>query len=261
MSLLKEIDSFIQHFVQKCVQVIVQSRLGTEKTHTRCNPKGKDWFNLGINDFKDILEQTTKCLKHTSGQSSNQSLFFLKKDWKICCEILLKNSDGLSIALEYWVFTNSPLNLETDAKISHSFVCDIYLKMSNVIKSLIVLTRSLPGFKLSCKGQSADSYVICYRVFKHTDEFNDFGLSPECLKNYSPNKTVGVLDTSLNKLSLSLVYRTNMNINSESEINMSLKNDDSKFLFKDDHFKKEDDPKMLSVVQSIKPAFATTESN
>src|SRR6218665_397019 len=109
---LKDIDTFLQQFVQKCIQVIVQSRLGgSERTQTKCNPEGKDWFNLDIQDIKDIVDQTAKCLKSISaGQSLNQSLYFLKNNWNICCEISLKNSEGLSLVLEYWILSAKTLS-------------------------------------------------------------------------------------------------------------------------------------------------------
>ena len=66
---VKDLEKFVRHFVLKCVQVIVQSRLGSKPIKTISNPRGNDWFNLAINDIKDINDQTKKCLESIGEQS------------------------------------------------------------------------------------------------------------------------------------------------------------------------------------------------
>ncbi|OTF80981.1 autophagy-related protein 13-like protein, partial [Euroglyphus maynei] len=143
---IKDIDKFISQFV------IVESRLGSsQRTKTKCNPNGKDWFNLDIIEMKDVYENAQKCLKQLS---NGQQMFFVQKEWKICCEILLKNADNISITLEYWIFSNQPLMNEKDIfeqKRMDEFsqkVYEIFIRMSNMIKSLIVLTRSTPAYRI-----------------------------------------------------------------------------------------------------------------
>lgn len=260
---LKDIDAFIQHFVQKCVQVIVQSRLGTERTQTKCKPDGKDWFNLDIHDIKDIVDQTAKCLKLISSQSSTQSLFFVKKNWKICCEISLRNSDGISLVLEYWIFSNTTLSITQElpeTKLSQ-LVYQILNRMSYFIKSLIVLTRSTPAYKLSSKGQSADSYVICYRIYPCDDNFlSSIMDSVNPTNQFSPLKHLGTIRSFYNELSISLIYRTSMNMNSDSKISAMSKNEkyicdknDLLLSVKDDHFKPESNENVLDVKEIFKP--------
>lgn len=302
---VKDIDTFTQHFIQKCVQVIVQSRLGSERTQIQSNPNGKDWFNLGINDYADVHEQTFKCLKNiglpasssttlssSSGNSiqqpqqsslSQSSTNIVKKQWKVCCEILLRNSDGISLALEYWVFSNfacSPGADGDDGKLSHQ-VSQIFNRMSNMLKSLIVLTRATPAYKLSFRGQSADSYVICYRVFKCDDDFlNNFTDSTASIgssgahqsHHFSSVKHLGTIQCSCNELTVSFIYRNNMNIacDSASEIvNMAMLrnsvstrtiNDLLLLPVKEDHFKKEEvDYKfdVTDIFKPLNPAFAS----
>ena len=108
---VKDLEKFVRHFVLKCVQVIVQSRLGSKTIKTQSNPKGNDWFNLAINDIKDINEQTKKCLESIgeqidSNQKTTNSLITIKNDWKICCEISMKTTEGNSMTLEYWFVSN-----------------------------------------------------------------------------------------------------------------------------------------------------------
>lgn len=262
---LKDIDTFIQHFVQKSVQVIVQSRLGTEKrTQTKSKPNGKDWFNLDITDLKDIFDQTTKCLRLISGQSGNQSSCFVKKNWKICCEISLRNSDGITLDLEYWIFSNVVLTSTQevqDSKLSQ-LVYSILNRMSSMLKAILVLTRSTPAFKLSSKGQSADSYVICYRVFQCDDSlFTSIMDSVNQTNNFSQVKPLGSIKSFCNELSISLIYRTNMNRNSEESNDQATetvedKNCDKRHLLlpvKDDHFKSIVDDIKFDVAELFKP--------
>jgi len=271
---VKDIDAFIQHFLQKCVQIIVQSRLGNERTQTKCNPKGKDWFNLDIRDFKDIVDQMTKCLKTvTSSESTGQNLFFVSQDWKICCEILLQNSDGTTLVLEYWIFSNSVLNAKqelSEAKLSQH-VYQILNRMSSMLKSLIVLTRSTPAYKLSSKGQSADSYVICYRVYQCQDSFlaNIVDTTTSPSSKFSSLKTLGTIKSYYNELTVSLLYRTSMNMDSDSNILPATKIGDELcdknellLSLKDDHFKAEEEESestfdVMDILKPLNPAFAS----
>uniref|UniRef100_A0A6P6XTI3 Autophagy-related protein 13-like n=2 Tax=Dermatophagoides pteronyssinus TaxID=6956 RepID=A0A6P6XTI3_DERPT len=299
---LKDIDKFISQFVHKCTQVIVQSRLGnSQRTKTKCNPNGKDWFNLDIVDIKDVYENAQKCLKH---MSCGQQMFFVQKEWKICCEILLKNADNISITLEYWIFSNHPLINEKDfeQKRMDEFsqkVYEIFIRMSNMIKSLIVLTRSTPAYRLSSKGQSADSYVICYRIYPLMKDNADFiHRLTDQTRHYSPLKTIGVIRSDVNELSLSFIYRIDMNVTSESEIEnltqlnetaknnndnnqyfddeeednyivnankqLSTEDDEIQLSMKDDHFKIDltNEPlDMFDIIKPLNPAFASKDLN
>src|SRR6266487_1649695 len=110
---INELDKFVRHFVLKSVQIIVQSRLGGEKVATLCNPRGNDWFNLSINDIKDINEQTKKCLENVGEKDKGVDDtgvpgvgMTIKSDWRICCEISVKTNEGDVLSLEYWFITN-----------------------------------------------------------------------------------------------------------------------------------------------------------
>ncbi|KAI1301527.1 Autophagy-related protein 13 [Halotydeus destructor] len=103
----KELDKFTRHFVQKAVQIIVQSRLGGDRIKTDCNKNGNDWFNIAIHDIRDVKEQANKCIdtlgsepesSATSEESSSKDKFFsLATDWRLCCEISLKTTEGESM--------------------------------------------------------------------------------------------------------------------------------------------------------------------
>lgn len=260
-------DTFIQNFIQKSVQIIVQSRLGTKSVNSKCNPNGKDWFNLDICYLKDVDEQTGECLKKAAEKNPSQSFFFIKSEWKICCEISLRNSDGISLFLEYWVFSNTVFDENSDVQ-NTNIAQDAYYLMGNMLKSLISLTRATPAYKLSFKGQSADSYVICYRVYECDDNFQSEILDADQLNHFSSIKSLGSIKSICNEISISLRYRTDMNINSESEIKNIAQIDENlyssteMFTVKDDHFKKVENNKfdIKDIFQPINPAFASEKT-
>lgn len=289
---LNDINSLIQYFIQKSVQVIVQSRLGTKtnSNESKSNQEIKDLFNLDIKDYKDVAEQTNKCLKQTFSHLQTPGLYFIKKDWKICCEISLKNSDGFSIVLEYWMFYNS-LPREKDFEINHNsanknqnnsnkiaqVMHETFIRMSTMIKSLIVLTRSTPAYKISCKGQNADSYVICYRVYQFDENFVQSHQQQQTLNrgknHFSSMKTIGSIKCFQNEITISFIYRTDMNIISESEIKNLVKNEEQELssiyntnnsngslIIKEDHFKKEvNEIDMFDLIKPLNPAFVVSD--
>lgn len=103
-SLCKDLDKFTKHFIIKTIQVIVQSRIGGNKRlKTECKPNGNDWFNININDIPEVSEQTKSALDFEG--------FTVRSNWRVCCEISLKTSDGTRVLLEHWILSNrSKLN-------------------------------------------------------------------------------------------------------------------------------------------------------
>ena len=256
---VKDLEKFVRHFVLKCVQVIVQSRLGSKTIKTESNPKGNDWFNLAINDIKDINEQTKKCLESIGQQIDNNqqnntnSLITIRNDWKICCEISMKTTEGNSMTLEHWFVSNESYSPTEEQSVVQPLpqssptliIYNLYNKMSLMLKSLITLTRATPAYKLSQKGQSADSYVICYRVYRCDSESNIFSNEEE-IQHFSAVKQLGSIRSAFNELFISFIYRTDLSIDSK-EVNennaiksSSVPKSPQLLPLKSDHFKKED---------------------
>lgn len=265
---VKDLEKFVRHFVLKCVQVIVQSRLGSKPIRTQSNPKGNDWFNLAINDIKDINDQTKKCLEsigehlNSSDKQLNNSLITIKNDWKICCEISLKTTDGNSLILEYWFVSNEAVaTRETErpggAQVGGQgqpgnapnsptlIIYNLYNKMSLMLKSLISVTRATPAYKLSQRGQSADSYIICYRVYR-CDSFSANLPNEEESPHFSSLKNLGSIRSAFNELFISFIYRTDLTIDSKAvnealNANITSVPKSPQLLpLKKDHFKKEE---------------------
>lgn len=260
---LHELEKFVRFFVQKSVQVIVQSRLGLETIQTNCNPTGKDWFSLNVPDIKEVTESTKKCLDSIGSDGTTENTantkFTLTRDWKICCEISLNNSDGDSMSLEYWVFSNEALYSSVEnQKIASADIYDVYNRMGLLLKSIISLTRVTPARKLSTKGQGADTYVICYRVFSTELSTDQLIGSVNDRKRYSTEIKLGSVGNQFSRLSVLFTYRTSVTSDPTGDTNL--------MPVKVDHFTAEM-PKVHTTNTSDslcfdkrRPAFATVES-
>lgn len=207
---LNELDKFTRIFIQKSIQVIVQSRLGGERLQTRCDPRGKDWFNLSIPDDREVTERIQKCFDTIASDFDGQRLT-VTRGWQVCCEISLKNSDGESMVLEYWLFTNeslvsSPRARVTDAK---DEVFTIFNRLTLLLKSIITLTRATPIYKISNSGQGPETFVICYRIFDTAGPIEDL-IEQKDKNRYSRVIRLGNVSSQCSRIAVSFSYRTNM---------------------------------------------------
>lgn len=220
---LHEVENYVRHFVQKSVQVVVHSRLGLDIVQCNGNSTGKEWFSLKIPDLKEVTVSTKKCLDSlaTEDPEHSNSKFTLTHDWKICCEISLNNSDGESMSLEYWVFSNEALYSSIgQQKVADDETFDIYNRMGLLLKSIISLTRVTPARKLSSKGQGADTYVICYRVFSTELTTDQLISSVSDRKRYSPEIKLGSVGTPFSRLSVYFTYRTSVTSDPTTDANL-----------------------------------------
>jgi hypothetical protein len=205
----------VKSFVIKSVQCIVESRLGGSRVRTVGRPTGKEWFYIALNDYPDVTESTKRALQaivdECDGISVNLQL--IQSDWRVCCEILLKTNDGETVTLEYWTIENR--SLAADRSVTGSVTFDrtstlfhSYNQMSILLKSIISLSRALPAHKIT-ENQSAESYVICYRVYK-CDQSLDQLLTKDEIGCYSGIHRVGSVRTEHNELYVNSAYRTEM---------------------------------------------------
>lgn len=263
---LKELNKFVRHFILKSVQIIVQSRLGSKRISSQCNPTGNDWFNLAINDIKDINEQTKRCLESICNESEQtlngiENSLKVTNEWQICCEVSLKTNEGDSMVLEYWYFTNKPIDANSDAiTVAHQgslpiVIYNVYNRMSLMLKSLITLTRATPAYKLSCRGQSADSYVICYRVYHCEPDFDVFINETDGFTSPIP---LGTVKTEHNELNVSVNYRVDMSFGYKNvQENRALQKSPKLLPVKKDHFK-EERIQQRDINKPLMAAFATS---
>lgn len=117
-----------------------------------------------------------------------------------------------------------------------STIYSIYNKMSLTLKTLITTTRVSPAFQLASRGQSSNSYVVCYRIYACSPESNadtrhknasldqltlerppvtsildikDF-VDHEESEQFSPFTKLASIRSDLNELDISFCYRTDM---------------------------------------------------
>lgn len=251
-SAVTELDKFTRFFLQKAVQVIVQSRLGAQRVKTTCNPVGNDWFNLAIPDLKEIGEEIKRCTDHMNG---GKGVTILHR-WNVCCEISLKTSEGNSMLLENWLLANEPLseeartvasNLSEEARtVTSSQSLTVYSRMSLLLKSIIALTRATPAYRISCRDQSTE-LVICYRVFETTDPMETIRDTKD---KFSPETIIGTVSSNFNNLTMSLTYRKDMSTTQSRTESANL------MPLKPDHFK--DNQIMDRSSRRRVPAFASS---
>ncbi|CAG0895723.1 unnamed protein product, partial [Cyprideis torosa] len=161
------------------IQAIVQSRLG-QKIKTSCElpTTALYWFNVSIKDVPEVAAETSKALP-----SSNFPLTVGSSPINV--EISLRTSEGDHMALEVWTISpilcqpSSPLMYSqqrsgggrfTPPSLGDSYTLSltcpavVYGELCSLLKSIIVISRTTPAYRLSRK-QGVDSYVILYRVY------------------------------------------------------------------------------------------------
>lgn len=234
MMATKDLERFTKYFLIKGVQIIVESRLGNGKTkRSNCNAKGNDWFDLAHGEIKDVNDQIFKCLdeiyssdRYSSNDGTKEQdqlpkspviahkpdAILTKKNWRVCCEISLKNMEGNLMTLECWFFTNDSIDANETNKPGPSLaIYNIYNRMSLMLKSIITCTRATPASKISLKG--ADTYVICYRVYQCElclETMFQKGTFTDDQEFFTQEIKLGSIKTPVNVLSVSFIYRTNM---------------------------------------------------
>ncbi|KAF4519396.1 hypothetical protein B566_EDAN008704 [Ephemera danica] len=236
----QDLEKYTKFLAIKATQIIVQSRLG-DKVATKSKPhsSGTDWFNLAIPDLPEVTAQARAVL---GGQVPSARL-------PLCVEISLRTSEGDGMVLETWTLAALEPPDHT-ARVTHT----VYNRMGLLLKSLIAVTRVTPAYKLS-RRQSADSYLICYRIYSGEPQLHVLGEGQSLVR-------VGHLSTPLGTLQLSVAYRTKMTISPQ---HTSQPRD---IMVKSDHFHPDLSPKhhtrfqlsddnTTSLSETIKPgAFA-----
>ncbi|XP_028403221.1 autophagy-related protein 13-like [Dendronephthya gigantea] len=184
----KDLNKFQKFFCYKVVQVIVQSRLGERISSTsKPNAMGYDWFNLAINDFQEVLQETKKIMENNRLPS---------RDNPLCIEISLKTNEGSTMVLETW-----RLGMDEKRENSSKITYTVYNRMGILLKSLIAVTRVTPAYKIA-KNQGHD-YILCYRIYFGQVRVSEFG------ENYHVIP-VGSIGTPRGGLALSVAHRTKL---------------------------------------------------
>lgn len=118
---------------------------------------------MTINDELGVLAETKKVIDTKPGES-------IVTRFPLCVEISLRTVDGDKMILEVWSLTCNRNQVDNSTNISHA----IYNRMGILLKSLIIVTRSTPAYKLSRK-QSTESYKIFYNIYTGTPNLHSLG--------------------------------------------------------------------------------------
>ena len=164
-------------------------------------------FNLALRDLPEVITETKKVF--------NGGL--LEAGSHVCVEMSLRTAEGETMVLETWSLGMTD-RCDPSARVSYT----VYNRMGILLKSLICVTRVAPTYRLSRK-QGAETYVICYRVYKGEPQIHHLGEGYASLQ-------VGAVPTPAGTIVLRLNYRTKM-LFSPQPLSRDLAAD-----LKDDHF-------------------------
>ena len=147
----REIDRYLRCMTLKCAQFLVNSRCpkpkNTRKSFTRS--ASEHWFNLSIAENSTLLEE----VKHIfDGRQLELSQPF-------CIKIYLRTNENETMLVEQWWFKKSILSPPS----TNSSKSVLYNNLSTLLKSLVVMTTSLPGNSLS-RRQTPSSYLLHYSL-------------------------------------------------------------------------------------------------
>lgn len=186
----KDLNKFQKFFAFKVVQVIVQARLGEKiATSSKPNAMGYDWFNLAINDIKEVLEETKKIMANNRLPS---------KENPLCVEVSLKTNEGNTMVLETWRLSMNEKRENTN-KITYT----VYNRMGVLLKSLISVSRVTPAYKIARK--QGHDYILCYRIYFGQVRVAELGEGFQSVR-------IGTIGTPKGGLTLSVAYRTKLTL-------------------------------------------------
>lgn len=120
-------------------------------------------FNLTIDDEPGVLAETKKVIDTKPGESILHRL-------PLCVEISLRTVDDDKMILEVWSLSCNKQILDQASRVSYS----IYNRMGTLLKSLVLVTRSTPAYKLSRK-QSTESFKIFYNIYSGLPRTHSLG--------------------------------------------------------------------------------------
>ena len=189
----KDLEKYLRYFVYKSAQIIVQSRLGERASlPSKQFATGADWFNLTVNDDSDVSSEVKRIYPGSGGGLAGGDV--------VCVETLLRTKSGSALPLETWTMkVVSPC--ESTVRVSFT----VYNRIGVLLKSLLIVSRSVPAYQLSrrCCSRTCN-YSIYYRMYVG-EPVLDLGQS-------FSSRTVGLVPTPAGTVHLSVTYRTQLSL-------------------------------------------------
>lgn len=221
---LRKLEKYIKAFTEKVPQVIVQSRCG-EKRQSCVKPCVTDVYEIGVENNAEIQEKASFACENIHPL----------KPFSLCIEILLKTADGDTLVLEAWQLQLKPS--EKYWQQNYRMFADsetVFGHLMILLKSVVTVSRVIPAFKLSLR-QSADTYVMLFRIYPGDPQVDHLGTCPQVNK-------IGEVYTPVGTISLTVTYR--------SKLEMSIapqKADKENFMVKSDYFNVDLSPKFSGI--------------
>ena len=205
---MKETEKYIKFFSYKALQVIIHSRSGEKtKTSSKANAVGVDWFNVALpgNNIGNEIQREVK------NEFGNIKAVLQEPLWLY---VYLKTADGRDTLLESW---NIHFSDRADPSIKSSFA--VYNKLTMLLKSLIVVTRSLPAYKLTRRKDKDFSfyYRVCFQEPEGERAMDLPGVSK-----------IGSVGTQFGSIMLSVHFQTKTSFYTYEDRNLTSANDSKK---------------------------------
>lgn len=195
MAECRQLEKYLRYLVYKSTQVIVQSRQGEKiSVPSKLVSTGVDWFNLTIRDLPEVNTEVRRVYPSKENVLGGGDT--------VCIEIVLRHSSLEGSAsptqLETWYMRMNPT---ADPSLRVSF--SMYSRFGTFIKSLFLLSRSLPTYRLSRQlPKDLGAAQICYRVYIGDPVFN-MGPLYRC-------RSVGTVPTPIGTVTMTVAYRSNV---------------------------------------------------
>lgn len=186
-----EFVKFGKFFTTRLVQAVVQSRLGQLMVQSCCvRPDTSDWFNLRIDEFGEIAAHMRSNVSRYPPISGSLTLDFL-----------LHTADGDVLPLESWCVSFDPSDIDQSVNVR----TQLYHQLGTMLKSAIVAARVTPMHRYYVRKQSAETFIILYRVYEGEPTM-DLGEDSRKIR-------IGSLPSPFGAICVDLLYRTRMEIN------------------------------------------------
>uniref|UniRef100_A0AC35GRN9 Autophagy-related protein 13 n=2 Tax=Panagrolaimus sp. PS1159 TaxID=55785 RepID=A0AC35GRN9_9BILA len=185
-----EYTKYLRYFSTRVIQSVVQARMGQPVNH-KCNPEPdqNDWFAIKVDEIGEIAAYLRSHVKKFL-----PAVAFLNVDF------FLYLASGEVMPLETWIMSFDPNEKDEESQ------SQLYFTMSQLLRSVIAAARVTPCYRYYVKDQSADSYVVMYRVYEGKA---DLSLLGEKYKSIQLGRVMGKYGT----IKLDLHYRTVLEIN------------------------------------------------
>jgi hypothetical protein len=170
-------------------------------------------FLFVFQELNEISEQSTRALNNLN-RNQQQELQRLSADnmvpnpllhyFPFSIEISLKTAEGDTMVLENWVLSLKDAPDPVTRRPARFNSNDIYYRLGVMIKSVLIIARSLPAYKLS-RRQGPETFVVMYRPFLGECSESVLG---EGFQSYQ----VSSIPTPAGTICLRVDYRTSMTI-------------------------------------------------